>query len=136
MSTNKPSILILLVLSTLAAAGLYGEFQSGYYTPQRGGSIDQTLSRKSPPDATYAVESYALYPPELPPGEGQQEVEAYCNTCHSVRYITMQPPLPAATWEAEVSKMTKTYGASIPEDATSKIVTYLESHYTPETRKR
>jgi hypothetical protein len=136
MRTNKPAILILLVLSTLAAAVLYGEFQSGYYTPQSAGTIDQTLPRKSPPDAMYAVESYVLYPPELPTGEGQQEVEAYCNTCHSVRYITMQPPLPAATWEAEVSKMTKTYGASIPDDSTSKIIAYLESHYTPETRKR
>ena len=136
MRAHKPFILIPLGLSMLAAGVLYGEFQSGYYAPESAGSITQTFPKKSSADATYGVESYILYRPDLPPGEGQPEVEAYCNTCHSVRYITIQPPLPAATWEAEVSKMTKTYGASIPEDATSKIVAYLESHYTPETRKR
>jgi hypothetical protein len=48
----------------------------------------------------------------------------------------MQPPLPADMWAAEVNKMIKTYGASIPEDATQKIIQYLQSHYTPETRKQ
>jgi len=48
----------------------------------------------------------------------------------------MQPPLPAATWEAEVNKMNKAYGAGIPEDTTRKIVAYLQAHYTPENRKR
>jgi len=48
----------------------------------------------------------------------------------------MQPPLPAATWEAEVNKMNKTLGAAIPEDNTRKILLYLQAHYTPETRKQ
>ena len=50
-------------------------------------------------------------------------------------YITMQPPLPAATWEAEVKKMVETFGQPIPQDAIPKIVAYLQKHYTPETRK-
>jgi hypothetical protein len=48
----------------------------------------------------------------------------------------MQPPLPAATWEAEVTKMRKTFGATIPDEATAKIIGYLKTHYTPETRKQ
>jgi hypothetical protein len=48
----------------------------------------------------------------------------------------MQPTLPAATWEAEVNKMIKTYGAAIPDDSTRKIILYLQTHYTPETRKQ
>jgi hypothetical protein len=48
----------------------------------------------------------------------------------------MQPPLPAATWEAEVAKMNKAYGAPIPDGVSQKIVQYLQTHYTPETRKR
>lgn len=56
--------------------------------------------------------------------------------CHSTRYITMQPPLPAATWEAEVNKMNKTFGANIPEAVSQKIVRYLQANYTPATRKQ
>jgi hypothetical protein len=48
----------------------------------------------------------------------------------------MQPPLPAATWEAEVNKMGKVFGAQIPAESQASILKYLESHYTPETRKR
>jgi hypothetical protein len=47
----------------------------------------------------------------------------------------MQPPLPGATWEAEVTKMMKTYGAPIPEAASKKITAYLQAHYAPENRK-
>ena len=52
--------------------------------------------------------AYPLYPAALAAGDGEQEVTSYCNTCHSPRYITMQPPLPADTWTAEVNKMVKT----------------------------
>jgi hypothetical protein len=48
----------------------------------------------------------------------------------------MQPPLPAATWETEVNKMNKTFGAGIPEENTRKIISYLQAHYTPENRKQ
>ena len=47
----------------------------------------------------------------------------------------MQPPLPAATWEAEVNKMKETFGAAIPDDRTKKIILYLQAHYTAENRK-
>jgi hypothetical protein len=55
--------------------------------------------------------------------------------CHSPVYITMQPPLPAATWEAEVNKMIKTFGAAIPDDDPDKIILYLQSHYAAENRR-
>jgi hypothetical protein len=51
-------------------------------------------------------------------------------------YITMQPPLSADAWAAEVTKMQKTFGADIPNEITKKIVLYLGTHYTPDTRKR
>jgi len=31
--------------------------------------------------------------------------------------------------------MIQTYGAVIPDDAAKQIIAYLQSHYTPETRK-
>jgi hypothetical protein len=48
----------------------------------------------------------------------------------------MQPPLPAATWESEVNKMNKTFGAAIPDENTQKIIRYLQAHYTAESRKQ
>lgn len=135
MNTRKWFPVILLALAFLASGALYAEFFAGYYTPLGPGSIRQTLPVSSSTDATYAVGAFTLYPSVLPPGEGRQEVESYCNTCHSPRYIPMQPPLPSATWDAEVNKMIKVYGASIPDDATQKIIHYLQAHYTPETRK-
>ncbi|HEY4741592.1 MAG: hypothetical protein WA734_19925 [Candidatus Acidiferrales bacterium] len=86
--------------------------------------------------ASYEVGAYPLYRYTLASGNGREEVASYCNTCHTPRFIIMQPPLPADAWAAEVHKMVKTYGASIPEDATQKIIQYLQSHYTPETRKQ
>ena len=46
------------------------------------------------------------------------------------------PPLPAATWEAELNKMNKTFGAAIPDESTQKILAYLKAHYSVENRKR
>jgi len=42
----------------------------------------------------------------------------------------------AQAWADEVNKMRKTFGASIPDDTAEKIIRYLGTHYTPETRKR
>jgi|ERR1700720_1750985 len=128
--------LILLALSMLATAALYADFQSGYYAPTGAPSLAQEAPPKLSFDGNYEVGVYPIYPPVFPSGDGALEVKTYCNTCHSPRYITMQPPLPAATWAAEVNKMADTYGASIPDDAKRKIILYLQTHFTPETRKK
>ncbi|HTQ62347.1 MAG TPA: hypothetical protein VMI32_19125 [Candidatus Solibacter sp.] len=119
----------------LAAAGVYAELQKGHYQPAALGQSQQAGLSESLPDSQYGGNAYPLYPPELAAGEGKAEVEGYCSVCHSTRYITMQPPLPAAAWEAEVTKMKKALGATIPDEATAKIIGYLQTHYTPETRK-
>jgi hypothetical protein len=126
----------LLGLLGLAGALLFGQLQTGNYTPTTLGSLSQPAPGSQSAGTKYSVEAYPLYRPKLEPGEGRELVEAYCNTCHSTRYITMQPPLPSATWAAEVNKMIQTFGMPIPEDASPKIIKYLQSHYTPETRKR
>ena len=128
-------VLIMLGLSTLAGAALYADFQSGYYAPAGTSSLAQNAPPKVSLDGNYDVGMYPIYPPALSSGDGVTEVKAYCNTCHSPRYITMQPPLPAAAWAAEVNKMVNAYGASIPDDSKQKIIQYLQTHFTPETRK-
>ena len=128
--------LLALACGVIFAAGIvYADLQIGYYTPANLGRLSQPAAPVQRPDDVYSVGAYSLFAPQLAPGVGRQDAEAYCNTCHTPSYITMQPPLPAATWEAEVAKMQKTFGMDIPADVQARIVKYLETHYTPETRK-
>lgn len=84
--------------------------------------------------SVYDVGPFPLSAPDLPPGEGRDATVAMCSVCHSVRYITMQPPLPPETWQATVRKMIDVHGAPIPEDAARRITVYLQAHYSPGTR--
>jgi len=120
----------------IAGSAVYADLKKGNYSPAQLGSIQQAVPAELSPDSSYEVPAYPVPAPELAPGDGLSDVRIYCNTCHSPRYITMQPPLPAATWETEVNKMNKTFGARIPEENTRKIISYLQAHYTPENRKQ
>lgn len=135
---RKPTAFLVAVscVSLLAAGLLFAQSQTGNYAPENSGGIAQAVPKKQANGATYSVDAYPLYRPELAAGEGRDLVEAYCNTCHSPRYIIMQPPLPAETWEAEVNKMIKTFGMTNPEGVAPKIIKYLQEHYTPTTRKK
>jgi sulfite dehydrogenase (cytochrome) subunit B len=66
---------------------------------------------------------------ELKEGEGRVKTETYCNICHSVDYITMQPKFPRSQWTATVNKMIKTFGAPIPPEDAGTIITYLSTLY-------
>jgi mono/diheme cytochrome c family protein len=129
-------IIFLVTFSlSVAARVVHPEFKKGYYTPAPLGSLLHSAPREFLPDSNYEVSAYPVPAAELTHGDGLQEVQIYCNTCHSPRYITMQPPLPAASWAAEVKKMNETFGAGISEDSTQKIIVYLQAHYAPENRK-
>ena len=123
------------LLALAQSEGDTGLAEAGSYTPGPLGQITQPLPSPAGEGAVYRVGAYPLYTPELADGPGKELVQGYCQVCHSTTYITMQPPLPAATWQAEVTKMINTYGAQIPEDAAKAITAYLQAHYTPETRK-
>ncbi|HYE21933.1 MAG TPA: hypothetical protein VEA69_26065 [Tepidisphaeraceae bacterium] len=60
--------------------------------------------------------------PEAP---GRDVVEVQCGVCHTGRYVTMQPAFPRKTWEAQVEKMRKVYGAPIADQSVPTIVEYL-----------
>lgn len=129
--------IFLLVCSLAMAAGVvYADLKKGYYSPAKLGSLQQATAVEPLPDSNYEASAYPVPATNLAPGEGLQDVQIYCNTCHSPRYITMQPPLPAETWEAEVTKMNKAFGAGIPEENTQKILLYLRAHYAAENRKQ
>jgi mono/diheme cytochrome c family protein len=66
----------------------------------------------------------------LRPGPGMDAAQSNCVACHSADYIAMQPPKRGkAFWEAEVTKMIKTYGAPITEADAKVIADYLAQTY-------
>jgi hypothetical protein len=133
---HRTRAIFLMMSSLVMAAVVYAELKKGYYAPAELGILRQAAPAELSPDANFQVSAYPVPAAELAPGDGLQDVQIYCNTCHSTRYITMQSPLPAATWEAEVSKMNKAFGAALPDENTKKIILYLQAHYTPDTRKQ
>jgi hypothetical protein len=136
MNTRKSLTPLALTFAVLAGTAVYAQHKAGQYEPGTAGKIARPLPQPPTTGAAYDVGPFLTFRPVLAPGEGGREVDVYCNTCHSPMYITMQPPLSADTWAAEVAKMQKTYGADIPDEISKKIIVYLGSHYTPETRKR
>ena len=127
-------ILAGLLASTGVAAGA-ALHQFGSYSAENLGRLSQPALHELNEDSHYSVASYPAFEVGLVDGAGKAETQIYCGSCHTARYITMQPPLPAATWDAEVQKMVKTFGATISEPDAQKIMQYLHEHYTPETRK-
>ncbi len=66
---------------------------------------------------------------ELKPVPGMEKTAAYCNICHSLDYITTQPPFSMEKWEEIVNKMINAFGAPIPPDVALEITGYLGSAY-------
>lgn len=64
-------------------------------------------------------------------GEGSDPVNNNCTACHSAEMILAQPALSKATWQAEVTKMSKVYKASIDEADIPAIVDYLSKLRSP-----
>ncbi|WP_090659929.1 hypothetical protein [Parafilimonas terrae] len=64
---------------------------------------------------------------ELPDKPGYTTFKQNCMSCHSARYIQMQPDFPEKTWTTIVTKMQKNYGAPVPDSSVHEIVQYLVS---------
>ena len=69
-------------------------------------------------------------PVALKKAPGLDLVEANCGACHSLDYIPMNSPfLTSATWDAEITKMIKVFGAPISEADARTIADYLKANY-------
>lgn len=60
---------------------------------------------------------------------GAEIANGQCLTCHSVEYVSIQPPMQRAFWKAEVQKMQQKYGAPIPDEQVEAVVDYLARNY-------
>jgi mono/diheme cytochrome c family protein len=65
------------------------------------------------------------FEPELPTAPGRKAFMAACVSCHSARYVFMQPKFPRKQWEETVGKMIKVYGAHLDTNQLHEIVGYL-----------
>ena len=62
----------------------------------------------------------------LPEGDGYALFQSRCITCHSLRYIQMQPDMKRQGWEKIVDKMRKNFGATLSDSEAVAIVDYLD----------
>lgn len=106
--TRAASALVALLLLGAGAAG------AASIAPPKG-----PVSIVLPGDAGMAFK----------PGAGLAAVQANCLTCHSSAYVSTQPVLGRAQWQAEVTKMRTAYGATIADDQVPVIVDYLTAQY-------
>src|SRR5712671_1516330 len=60
---------------------------------------------------------------------GAEIANAQCLICHSVEYVTMQPPMPRPFWKSSVQKMQQKYGAPIPDAQVEELADYLARNY-------
>ena len=60
---------------------------------------------------------------------GAEVANGQCLTCHSVEYVSTQPPLPRAFWASSVKKMQEKYGAPVPPEQVETLVDYLVRNY-------
>lgn len=77
-------------------------------------------------EITLPEETARLIESPLP---GYALATTYCYTCHSTDYVRSQPIVARATWKATVTKMQKTFGAVVPDDAVEPIAEYLAKTY-------
>ena len=62
-------------------------------------------------------------------GTGAEIANAQCLACHSVEYVTTQPPFARAFWKASIEKMRLKFGAAIPDDQAAVLLDYLVANY-------
>ncbi len=75
------------------------------------------------------------FEPELPIAPGRDEYLVVCVSCHSPRYVTMQPFFPQRQWEETVDKMAKVYGAQMDQGQRASIVQYLVATHGPDSTR-
>jgi mono/diheme cytochrome c family protein len=69
--------------------------------------------------------------PMLKDAPGREVLLAQCLLCHSLDYISSQPPMSAESWKKIVQKMQKTFGAPLPDAQVDAVVAYLATNYAP-----
>ncbi len=124
---RSPLIVRSQKFAFVVALCIFGANMTGW---RCGADTHQALETNSPVSkATVMGSVYSIalphFEPDMPALPGRETFLTGCASCHSPRYITMQPTFPRRQWEETVGKMVKTYGAPIDEQQQQAIVDYL-----------
>ncbi len=71
------------------------------------------------------------FEPDLPMAPGRNDSRQVCVSCHSPRYVMMQPLFSRPVWEQTVDKMAKVYGAEMDSKQRASIIDYLVTIHGP-----
>ena len=84
-------------------------------------------SRPAAPTGTDGIHAIELphFEPLLPDAPGRTAFLAACTSCHSTRYVSMQPRMTTAQWRAEATKMIQVFGGHADTNQLQEIVSYL-----------
>lgn len=88
--------------------------------------------------AAHAGELTIALPPEagaFKPGKGAELAQSHCLMCHSVEYVSTQPPMPRKYWEGTLKKMKEKFGAPTPDETLAALAEYLTAAYGVPDRK-
>jgi len=121
----RAALVRLLPAFLVAVAASYDRGQST--APASQASQNSKVQSATVVDGVRTITLPPIAPPDLPDGPQKDTYTANCMLCHTPRYVSMQPAFPRKTWQAEVEKMKKVYGAPIADDQIPKIVDYLVS---------
>jgi cbb3-type cytochrome c oxidase subunit III len=108
--------------------------QAGLWSCQLGlllaGEIP-SIDSSSLPSAQVRSITLPHLEPELAVAPGRDEFMMVCLSCHSPRYVLMQPPFARSQWEQTVDKMAKNYGAQMDREQRDAIIGYLVATHGP-----
>ncbi len=116
----------------LSSTLLVGAYCLGTVASPSNGSV---LTNSTAPAQNVHSIILPHFEPELPVAPGRDEYLVVCVSCHSSRYVMMQPFFPQRQWEETVDKMTKVYGAQMDQEQRTGIIQYLVATHGPDSTR-
>jgi len=95
------------------------------YAAQQSKPVSSSASKQMAGDGQVQRITLPQYPAQIAPGPNVEVYKKNCLTCHTTRYVSMQPGFAKAVWQSEVKKMVEVYGAPISDADQTLIVEYL-----------
>ena len=123
----KKALLILLPLILLAPVLFFRTMQPQPVPSNKGTETSSQAPESNGQDEMVRSIILPHFVPQFAPGPGREQFLTACVSCHSPRYVSMQPRFPRKVWDAEVHKMIKVFGAPVSEQQAGPIVEYLMS---------
>lgn len=123
---GSPAFLVLVSVLTFLFPMTFPSFASDATTDGSQGSL------------SFQASGPILLPhfePDLPLAPGRGAFMVICVSCHSARYVTMQPLFPERQWKDTVDKMVKVYGAQMDSQQRDLIVQYLVKIHGPDSAR-